>query len=55
MSTAEAKSRRAAGLKTPTNLGVEATSITSGEFAAYIKAEAARFAKVLSETGVKLD
>ena len=36
-------------------LGVEATSSTSEEFAAYIKAEAARFAKVLKETGVKLD
>jgi len=36
-------------------LGVEATSSTSGEFAAYIKAEAARFAKVLRDTGVKLD
>jgi tripartite-type tricarboxylate transporter receptor subunit TctC len=36
-------------------LGVEATSSASGEFAAYIKAEAARFAKVLRETGVKLD
>jgi tripartite-type tricarboxylate transporter receptor subunit TctC len=37
------------------NLGVEATSSTPAEFSAYIKAEAARFAKVLKETGVKLD
>ena len=37
------------------NLGVEATSSTSAEFSAYIKAEAIRFAKVLKETGVKLD
>ena len=36
-------------------LGVEATSSTSAEFAAYITAEATRFAKVLRETGVKLD
>src|SRR5882762_1841460 len=45
MSTAEAKSRRAAGLKTPTNLGVEATRDISGAlnllladlFALYLK------------------
>ena len=37
------------------NLGVEATSSTPEQFAAYIKAEAARFAKVLKETGAKLD
>jgi tripartite-type tricarboxylate transporter receptor subunit TctC len=37
------------------SLGVEATSNTAAEFAAYIKAEAGRFAKVLKETGVKLD
>src|SRR5213592_4821827 len=45
MSTAEVKSRRAAGLKTPTNLGVEATRDISGAlnllladlFALYIK------------------
>ena len=37
------------------NLGVEATSSTAAEFTAYIKAEATRFAKVLKETGVKLD
>jgi tripartite-type tricarboxylate transporter receptor subunit TctC len=37
------------------NLGVEATSSTAAEFTAYIKAEAARFAKILQQTGVKLD
>src|SRR5881397_3451971 len=45
MSTAEVKSRRAAGLKTPTNLGVEATRDISGAlnllladvFAMYLK------------------
>src|SRR5438034_10244768 len=45
MSTAEVKSRRAAGLKTPTNLGVEATRDISGAlnllladlFALYLK------------------
>ncbi len=37
------------------NLGVEATGNTSAEFAAYIKAEEARFSRVLKETGVKLD
>src|SRR2546428_11545047 len=45
MSTAEVKSRRAAGLKTPTNLGVEATRDISGAlnllladlFALYVK------------------
>src|SRR5204862_5781055 len=45
MSTAEVKSRRAAGLKTPTNLGVEATRDISGSlnllladlFALYLK------------------
>src|SRR6266446_2949787 len=45
MSTAEAKSRRAAGLKTPTNLGAEATRDISGAlnllladlFALYLK------------------
>ena len=37
------------------NLGVEATSSSQEQFAAYIKAEAARFSKVLKETGVKLD
>ncbi|MBI4189617.1 MAG: hypothetical protein HY525_03660 [Betaproteobacteria bacterium] len=37
------------------NLGIEATSSTAAEFAAYIKADAAGFAKVLKETGVKLD
>jgi len=37
------------------NLGVKTTSSTAAEFTAYIKAEAARFAKVLKETGVKLD
>jgi len=45
MSTAEAKSRRAAGLKTPTNLGVDATRDISGAlnllladlFALYLK------------------
>jgi tripartite-type tricarboxylate transporter receptor subunit TctC len=37
------------------NLGVEATSSTPEQFAVYIKAEVARFAKVLKETGAKLD
>src|SRR5438046_5867757 len=45
MSTAEVKSRRAAGLKTPTNLGVDATRDISGAlnllladlFALYVK------------------
>ena len=37
------------------NLGVEATGSTAAEFAAYIRAEEARFSKVLKETGVKLD
>src|SRR5947208_16530940 len=45
MSTAEVKSRRAAGLKTPTNLGVEATRDIAGAlnllladlFALYLK------------------
>src|SRR5438094_8105860 len=45
MSTAEVKSRRAAGLKTPTNLGVDATRDISGAlnalladlFALYLK------------------
>jgi tripartite-type tricarboxylate transporter receptor subunit TctC len=37
------------------SLGVEATSNSTIEFAAYIKAEAERFAKTLKETGVKLD
>jgi tripartite-type tricarboxylate transporter receptor subunit TctC len=37
------------------NLGVEATGSSAAEFAAYIKAEETRFAKVLKETGVKLD
>jgi len=37
------------------NLGVEATSSTTAEFAAYITAEAARFSGILRETGVKLE
>jgi tripartite-type tricarboxylate transporter receptor subunit TctC len=37
------------------NLGVEAASSTPEQFTAYIKAEAARFAKVLRETGAKVD
>lgn len=37
------------------NLGVEATGNTPAEFAAYIKAEEARFSKVLKESGVRLD
>ncbi len=37
------------------NLGVEATSSTSAQFTAYINAEVARFAKVLRETGAKVD
>jgi tripartite-type tricarboxylate transporter receptor subunit TctC len=37
------------------NLGVEATSSTPEQFAVYIKAEVARFAKVLRETGANLD
>jgi tripartite-type tricarboxylate transporter receptor subunit TctC len=37
------------------NLGVEATSSTPEQFTAYIKSEVARFAKVLRDTGVKLD
>jgi tripartite-type tricarboxylate transporter receptor subunit TctC len=37
------------------NLGVEATSSTPEQFTAYIKAEAARFGKVLKETGAKVD
>jgi len=37
------------------NLGVEATSSTPEQFTAYIKSEVARFAKVLKETGAKLD
>ena len=36
-------------------LGVEATSNTPAQFAEYIKAEAARFAKVLKEAGAKVD
>jgi tripartite-type tricarboxylate transporter receptor subunit TctC len=37
------------------NLGVEATNSTPDEFAAYIRAEAARFGKVLKETGAKIE
>jgi tripartite-type tricarboxylate transporter receptor subunit TctC len=36
-------------------LGVEAAGSTAAEFTEYIKAEEVRFAKVLKETGVKLD
>jgi tripartite-type tricarboxylate transporter receptor subunit TctC len=36
-------------------LGVEATSNTPAQFAEYIKAEAARFAKVLKEAGARVD
>jgi len=37
------------------SLGVEATSSTPGQFTAFIKAEAARFGKVLREAGAKVD
>ena len=37
------------------NLGVEATGNTPAEFAAYIKAEEARFSKALGDAGVRPD
>lgn len=37
------------------NLGVEATSSSSQQFADFIKAEAAKFAKVLREAGAKVN
>ncbi len=37
------------------SLGVEATSSTPEQFADYIKAEAARYSKVLSDAGVKIN
>jgi tripartite-type tricarboxylate transporter receptor subunit TctC len=37
------------------NLGVEATSSTPAQFATYIKSEAARYAKIIKESGAKAD
>ena len=36
-------------------LGVEALSTAPEQFAAYIKAEAAKFRKVIKESGAKVD